>query len=213
MSIEYGETWLAGNKDYLTDKISQQSSRWIPKWIDRMIADKVLNGMLSTLGEMRNPAHPWRVELRKSVEKLIADLATDPQMQARAERIKAELLASPLLIEQAKTLWAEIENGLNSGLPAHCGCDCAACASRRCADIGAWLLEDEARKARLNGGILGRHPAISAALSRSRSAPISSAWSTTGTPRRWSTGWSCKSARICNISASTARWSADLSDC
>ena len=55
-SIEYGEAWLSGNKDYLTDKISRQSSRWIPKWIDKMIAEKVLNGLLSTLGELRNPA-------------------------------------------------------------------------------------------------------------------------------------------------------------
>jgi uncharacterized membrane-anchored protein YjiN (DUF445 family) len=152
-AIEYGETWLAGNKNYLTSKISQQSSRWIPKWIDRMIAEKVLNGMLSTLGEMRDPGHPWRVELRKSVEKLIGDLASSPQMQARAESIKAELLASPLLVEQAKTLWAEIENGLNSGLPAHAGSIARMC-EQALRDIGAWLLEDEARRVRLNSGIL-----------------------------------------------------------
>ena len=83
-----------------------------------MIAEKVLNGLLGTLAEMRDPSHPWRVELRKTVEKLIAELATDPQMRARAEDLKAELLASPLLIEQAKTLWAEVETGLVSGLPA-----------------------------------------------------------------------------------------------
>jgi uncharacterized membrane-anchored protein YjiN (DUF445 family) len=118
-----------------------------------MIADKVLNGMLSTLGEMRNPAHPWRVELQKSVETLIADLASNPQMQARAEHIKAELLASPLLVEQAKTLWAEIEHGLNSGLPAHADSIARMC-EQALRDIGAWLLEDEARRMRLNGGIL-----------------------------------------------------------
>ena len=96
--IEYSETWLDENKDYLIRKISQQSSGWIPKWIDKMIAEKVLNGFLGTLGEMRNPRHPWRIELRKGVQRLIDDLATDPQMRARAEGIKAELLASPLLI-------------------------------------------------------------------------------------------------------------------
>ena len=70
-------------------------------------------------GRNAQSPHPWRIELRKAVERLIGDLATDPQMRARAERIKAELLASPLLIEQAKTLWAEIENGLNSAIPAN----------------------------------------------------------------------------------------------
>ncbi len=147
--IEYSEAWLSSNKDLLTNKISQQSSRWIPRWIDRMIAEKVLNGMLGTLAEMRNASHPWRIELRKTVDKLIADLAADPQMRARAENLKAELLASPLVIEQAKTLWAEVETGLASGLPAHADAIALACA-QALGSIGAWLQEDEKRKARLN---------------------------------------------------------------
>ena len=151
--IEYSETWLAANKNYLTRKISEQSSRWIPKWIDKMIAEKVLNGALSTLGEMRDPRHPWRIELRKTVEKLIGDLATDPRMHARAESIKAGLLASPLVIQQAKTLWAEIENGLNSGLPAHSETIAQTC-EEGLLNIGVWLVEDEARKTRLNRRIL-----------------------------------------------------------
>ena len=153
-AIEYSETWLAGNKEYLTGKISEQSSRWIPKWIDRMIAEKVLSGVLSTLSEMRDSGHPWRVELRAAIEKLIQELATDPQMRARAESIKAELLASPVVVEQAKTLWTEIENGLNSELPGHADSLAQTC-EQALRSIGAWLLEDEARKARLNRRLLG----------------------------------------------------------
>ncbi|MGA9321626.1 MAG: DUF445 family protein [Xanthobacteraceae bacterium] len=152
-AIEYSETWIADNKAYLTRKISQQSSRWIPKWIDKIIAEKVLNGMLSTLGEMRDPAHPWRVELRTGVEKLIDDLATDPQMRARAEAIKAELLSSPLVIEQARTLWGEIERGLNSGIPAHSASIAQTCEHALQA-IGNWLLEDEGRRMRMNRRIV-----------------------------------------------------------
>jgi uncharacterized membrane-anchored protein YjiN (DUF445 family) len=148
-AIEQSEAWLASNKDVLTDKVSERSSRWIPKWIDRIIAEKVLNGLLGTLAEMRDPSHPWRIELRKTVEKLIAELATDPQMRARAEDLKAELLASPLLTEQARTLWAELETGLASGLPAHAEAIGEACA-RALRNAGAWLQEDEERKAQLN---------------------------------------------------------------
>jgi uncharacterized membrane-anchored protein YjiN (DUF445 family) len=148
-AIEQSEAWLVSNKDVLTDKVSERSSRWIPKWIDRMIAEKVLNGLLGTLAEMRDPAHSWRIELRKTVEKLIGELATDPQMRARAEDLKAELLASPLLIEQAKTLWAEVETGLTSGLPAHSEAIGDACA-RALRNAGAWLQEDDERKAQLN---------------------------------------------------------------
>jgi len=148
-AIDYSESWLAGNKEYLTDKIARQSSRWVPKWVDKMIADKVLSGVLGTLGELRNPDHPWRVELGKAVQKLIDELASDPEMRERAEGIKAEFLASPVVIEQAKTLWAEIEAVLNSGLPAHADAISQTC-EQALRSTGAWLLEDEARKAGLN---------------------------------------------------------------
>src|SRR5262249_56524899 len=69
---------------------------------------------LSTLEELRDPDHPWRVELSQAVEKLIADLASDPDMQAMGERMKAQLLANPLLLEQARSLWDEIERGLEA---------------------------------------------------------------------------------------------------
>ena len=151
-AVEYSETWLTDNKADLIDRISQQSSRWIPKWIDRMIAEKLLNGLLGTFGEMRDPRHPWRVELRKTIEKLIADLASDPQMRARAESMKSELLASPLLVEQAKTLWVEIEGGLISGA-AHTTSIAQTC-EETLHGIGAWLFEDEARRALLNRRIL-----------------------------------------------------------
>jgi uncharacterized membrane-anchored protein YjiN (DUF445 family) len=53
------------------------------------------------------------------------------------------------LIEQAKTLWAEVETGLAYGLPAHSEAIGDACA-RALRNAGAWLQEDEARKAQLN---------------------------------------------------------------
>jgi hypothetical protein len=112
--------------------------------MDRSDIGESSQRLLGTLAEMRDPLHPWRVELRKTVDKLIAELATDPQMRARAGR-KAELLASPLLIEQAKTLWAE---PTRSGLPAHSkaiGCARALRNAGTCA-------EDEERKHRSTGG-------------------------------------------------------------
>ena len=89
--------YLASNKDYFSSKIAEQSTRWIPKWVDKIIADKVMNGALATLTEMRDARHPWRVELQKTMQALIAQLASDPQMYARGEAFKAELLANPLV--------------------------------------------------------------------------------------------------------------------
>jgi uncharacterized membrane-anchored protein YjiN (DUF445 family) len=148
-AIAHGEASLAAHKDYIGRKISEQSSRWIPKWVDRMIADKVMNGILSTMAEMRDPAHPWRIELQTAIEKLIHDLAHDPQMYARGEAFKAELLANPPLIAQAQTLWAEVEGGIRSGITAHPDAIARVCELSLCR-IGTWLQEDAGRQAQLN---------------------------------------------------------------
>src|SRR5262249_1907831 len=89
-AVEMGEGALKANKDVIIKKVAEQSSRWIPKWVDRMIAERVTSGMLVSMAEMREPGHPWRVELHRVVEKLIHDLAHDPEFYARGEAFKAE---------------------------------------------------------------------------------------------------------------------------
>jgi uncharacterized membrane-anchored protein YjiN (DUF445 family) len=148
-AIEMGEGALKANKDVIVKKVAEQSSSWIPKWVDRMIAERVTSGMLGTMAEMREPGHPWRVELHRVVEKLIHDLAHDPELYARGEAFKAELLASPTFMAQARTLWDEVEGGLRSGIPAN-----ATLIARSCEfalrNLGAWLQRDAERKAQLN---------------------------------------------------------------
>ncbi len=148
-AIEYGQSYLASNKDYFSDKIAQQSTNWIPKWIDKIIADKVMNGVLSTLTEMRDRKHPWRVELHKTVQGLIVQLASDPQMYARGEAFKAELLANPLFLEQAKVLWSELESGLQWGIPAHAQA-IARAVEQALHGMGRWLQEDPDRREEIN---------------------------------------------------------------
>lgn len=148
-AIEYCQGYLAANKDYFSRKIAEQSSRWIPKWIDKMIADKVMSGTLSTLTEMRSPKHPWRVELQRTVRQLITQLAADPQMYAKGEAVKAELLASPLFAEQAKHLWTELEGGLQWGIPAHAD-DIAQGLENLLLALGRWLGDDAERQAQIN---------------------------------------------------------------
>jgi uncharacterized membrane-anchored protein YjiN (DUF445 family) len=147
--VEIGGETLAHHKDFIRQRVAENSSSWIPKWVDNMIADKVMNGLLGTIGEMRNPDHPWRREVRESVDKLIVDLATDPDMYAGGEVLKAELLASPVFLEQARALWTQIESGLHADLSArNVAIEAGVEAAIR--GLGTWLDDDLALRARLN---------------------------------------------------------------
>ena len=190
--------------------VSQKTWRWIPKWVDDMIAAKVINGLTGTLREMRDPDHPWREQANALIEKLIDDLAHDPEMRAQGEALKQDILANPVFAEQARALWEELETALRDDLPRHARSDRPlACGLRRRARPVARRGRPCAGRGSTGGSGCWRC-ARSCPAGR-KSAPISPRWSTIGTPPRLSIASSCKSARTCNISASTARWSAGWS--
>ena len=148
-SLDFVETTLARNKATIIRKISEQSSRWIPKWVDNMIAAKVIAGLSGSLMEMRAPDHPWREEANAQIEKLIDDLAHDPEMLARGEELKAQILASPVFARQMQALWGELETSLKDDLPRHAE-GIAAWVVTALVALGRSLDEDPARRARIN---------------------------------------------------------------
>jgi len=105
-AIEHGRTWLASHEDFIQQKVMEKSSRWVPKWLDAMLAKRIMTGLLATIEEMRNPNHPWRIELKKAIEKVIVDLATDPDMIARGEALKAQWFASEVVSSICALIWA-----------------------------------------------------------------------------------------------------------
>ena len=112
--ISYASAALVRNRETIKQKVSERSSRLIPKWVDGIMADRLVAGLTRALEEMREPDHPWRVELSTAVEKLIADLATNPDMLARGEELKARILENPVVVKQIDTMWGEIEDKLDS---------------------------------------------------------------------------------------------------
>ena len=107
-AITIAARMLTDNRDRIKVTVTQKSSRFIPKWVDAIVADKIVSGLTQLLEEMRDPAHPWRTELGAAVDKLIDDLASEPEMYARGEAFKAEILYNPVVLQQVNKLWAEI---------------------------------------------------------------------------------------------------------
>jgi uncharacterized membrane-anchored protein YjiN (DUF445 family) len=112
--ITSASTALADNKETIRKKVSQRSYRFVPKWVDGIVADRVIFGISQTLEEMREPSHPWRIELKTEIERLIDRLATDPEYLAKGEELKQRMLDNPAVIRQIEAMWPAIETRLNS---------------------------------------------------------------------------------------------------
>jgi uncharacterized membrane-anchored protein YjiN (DUF445 family) len=148
-SLDFVETTLDNHKATIVRHVSQKTWRWVPKWVDDMIAAKVINGLAGTLKEMRDPDHPWREQANAVVEKLIDDLAHDPEMRAQGEALKQEILANPVFAEQARALWEELETALRDDLPRHREAIVQWLVASAAA-LGRWLEEDAPRRAVIN---------------------------------------------------------------
>lgn len=80
---------------------------WLPKWVDKAVAERLRAGLLATLQEMRSPDHPLRAALDVQVQNLISRLATDPDYLEKGEALKARLLADQGLIGSIADACAE----------------------------------------------------------------------------------------------------------
>jgi uncharacterized membrane-anchored protein YjiN (DUF445 family) len=148
-AIAYAETALVANKDFIRAKVEASSSRWIPRWLDGIVADKIVTTTAATLAEMRDPAHPWRLELKAGVEALIERLSSDPVLRADVEAAKNAFLDDPLFIAHVTAMWAEIDARLPTDVAAHAE-TIAAGVEYSLLSAGRWLREDEALKVKIN---------------------------------------------------------------
>jgi uncharacterized membrane-anchored protein YjiN (DUF445 family) len=147
--LDLAEAALERNKTAIARTVSQRSSRFIPKWVDDLMAAKVINGLGETLREARDPDHPWRDEANMLIRKWIDALAHDPDAHAKGEAVKREILGHPVFAEQARALWEELERGLRDDLPRHAE-TIVGWLAQSAAALGRWLEEDPGRRARIN---------------------------------------------------------------
>ena len=83
---------------------------------------------------------------------LIDALALDPDMRARGEALKRELLDSPAFGEQARALWRDLSDSLQRDLPQRAEA-LAAWALAALASLSRSLEADPARRERINDAL------------------------------------------------------------
>jgi len=151
--VERGTALLAAyvtdHRGVVLEKVQAQSWRWLPKWIDRAIAQKITAGLIQLLSEIRAPDHPWRRSLSSAVETLVVRLAEDPEFRRRGEELKQRFLDDPRLGEQLQRLWADMRRQFDGGWADRSDA-LEGRIERLLCDLGGWLRDDPAVQRTLN---------------------------------------------------------------
>jgi uncharacterized membrane-anchored protein YjiN (DUF445 family) len=106
--LSIAETWVVENEAMIRRKVEENTARWIPGWVDKLLGDKVMAGLLSTLGEARAPDHAWRGAWDVWFATFAEELASDEDLRAKGETLKTRLLDSPRLHDEARSLWRDL---------------------------------------------------------------------------------------------------------
>ena len=144
------ERLLEDNKEELRERIEQEIPWWIPSPIDDKIYRKIVNGTETAMHEVRlDPEHPIRQRFNELVDLSLEKLKSSPELIARGETLKGELLGSEAMDTFSKRLWQDLKASL---LPPTSGgrADLAPAIERAIVRFGETLRRDEALLLRVN---------------------------------------------------------------
>lgn len=105
---------LERNEDLVRTMINERANALL-RWtgLDERLANSVLDGLYRLLAEVLvNPAHPLRLTVEESLEKLAHDLQHDPETRERVEAAKRDILANPAVGEWWMGVWERLRQSL-----------------------------------------------------------------------------------------------------
>ena len=77
--------------------------------LDERLANSVIDGLYKLLAEVLiDPEHPLRNKIEEGLQDFARDLREDPEMQARVERVKIELLNNPAVGDWWQSVWERL---------------------------------------------------------------------------------------------------------
>jgi uncharacterized membrane-anchored protein YjiN (DUF445 family) len=105
---------VAANEGLIRRRIREETPWWVPDFVDDKLHDKVVAGIERTLFEVgADPIHPLRQQFDDRLAEWIVQLQESPEVMARAEAIKQQILDHPTSHRLSASLWEELKRILD----------------------------------------------------------------------------------------------------
>jgi uncharacterized membrane-anchored protein YjiN (DUF445 family) len=145
---------VAENEALIREKIREESPWWVPEMVDDRIHQKVLGGIERTLYEVGDdPDHHLRHQFDELLDDWIVQLQNSPEVIARAEAIKQQVLDPETSGRLAASLWQELkeilgrQNVTDDGAPG--------AVARGLTALASAALHDEVLLEKIDGWVIG----------------------------------------------------------
>jgi uncharacterized membrane-anchored protein YjiN (DUF445 family) len=104
------ERFLDENRETLRDRFGQESPWWLPNAAQDHIFDRLLDGFGDYLHAVNDdPNHELRAQFDRRLDDLAERLLHSPELRARGEQLKHEVLAYPELRTWTASVWSDLK--------------------------------------------------------------------------------------------------------
>jgi uncharacterized membrane-anchored protein YjiN (DUF445 family) len=142
------------NDEVIRERIRKESPWWLPGSVDDKIHDKIVTSIENLLHAVSSdPNHPLRARFDAAVDRFVERLKTSPEVIAKGEELKEELLAHPSVRQFSASVWSDTKAAIvkygeqpssEDGGPV----------ARGVVSLGETMLEDPELLAKIDGWLL-----------------------------------------------------------
>jgi uncharacterized membrane-anchored protein YjiN (DUF445 family) len=141
---------LEENQDTIRERIKQESPWWVPGPIDAAFQKRLVTAAQRLIEDVKGDAvHPLRLKFDTAFRGFVERLKHSPDVIARTEELKDDLLDHPMVEEFASSLWDRARQAA-AGFSPESGSATLEPLARGISAVGESLLANEARLAELD---------------------------------------------------------------
>ena len=145
--------WLTRHPDSFKRMVANRAPWWAPDAVSTRVVDWTYTQALDWAQSiLDDPNHPTRTSIDDLLLRIADDLQHDPEVQARAEALKARLLTHPQLAESAVNVWHTVRDSVTGALDDP-GSRLHARLRQALTDVGATLVTNDAQRERLESRV------------------------------------------------------------
>ncbi len=109
-ALRLAARFVAENEEVIRDRIKAESPWWVPGMVENRLHDRIVTGVENTLSAVAaDPEHPLRVRYDEAVQRFVESLRSSPEVIARAEQLKLELLEHPSVSDFSRDVWTDVK--------------------------------------------------------------------------------------------------------
>lgn len=104
------------SQDRILGEVAARSAWYVPKMVDRAIAERLVNGLRAYLAELRDPGHPTRANLDTAFRGYLDRLQHDPAFRRQLAGLRDRLLKDPQTRDWIEAAWGHAREAVLTDL-------------------------------------------------------------------------------------------------